>query len=395
MDIDYEDLENFDFVQSDDEEDNTEFSLINPNLLDLDLEDSDSLSNVPAVSTIIDNLSLPNEQFYQICSQLNEGQQHLFNFMMQHALHCKLAEKNNELPPKPFQIFLGGGAGVRKSFLIKAITKYFKRVLRYPNQNLDQPSVLVTSSTGKAATVINGITLHSAFHLPVKSELKSYEHKKLRDETLHMLRSKYHYLNVLIIDEISMIGRETFGHLDLALIAIMQNSSPFGGVSLLLVGDFYNFHLFNQKGVFMKPSKGSYRSFSGWLWKKFQLHELVEIVRQSCDSDFAQLLNRVREGQQTVNGVIQIKALAKTDTATWPDEFVKVYHNNYLAGQENEDCIGKLDSEVVVIKAQDCNKDIETNRCSISIPDNRYLIPENCQPICRNEIMCCCKGNVD
>ena len=106
------------------------------------------------------------------------------------------------------------------------------------------------------------------------------------------------------------------------------------------------------------------------MWEKFQLHELVEIVWQSSDPDFAQLLNRVREGQQTDNDVIQIKALANTDTATWPDEFVKVYLNNYLAVQENEDCIGKLDSEVVVIKAQDGNKDIETNTCSISIPDN-------------------------
>ena len=100
---------------------------------------------------------------------------------------------------------------------------------------------------------------------------------------------------------------------------------------------------------------------------------LVEIVRQCSGPDFAQLLNRVREGQQTDNDVIQIKALANTDTATWPDEFVKVYLDNYLAGQENEDCIGKLDSEVVVIKAQDGNKDIETNTCSISIPDNISL----------------------
>ena len=55
--------------------------------------------------------------------------------------------------------------------------------------------------------------------------------------------------------------------------------------------------------------------------------------------------------------MIQIKALANTDTATWSDEFVKVYLNNYLAGQENEDSIRKLDSEVVVIQAQDSNKD--------------------------------------
>ena len=64
------------------------------------------------------------------------------------------------------------------------------------------------------------------------------------------------------------------------------------------------------------------------MWEKFQLHELVEIVWQSSDPDFAQLLNRVREGQQTDNDVIQIKALANTDTATLPDEFVKVYLNS-------------------------------------------------------------------
>ena len=205
LDIDYEELQNFSFVQSEAEEDNTHFSMTNPNLLDLDLEGSDNVSNAPVVSIIIDNFLLPDEQFYEIFSQLNEGQQHLFNFIMQYALHCKLAEKNNELPPIPFQIFLSEFAGVGKSFLIKAITEYLKRVLRYPNQNPDQPSVFVTSSTGKAATGINGITLHSAFHLPVKSGLKSHEYKKPSDETLHMLRNKYQYLKVLITDEISMI----------------------------------------------------------------------------------------------------------------------------------------------------------------------------------------------
>ena len=49
---------------------------------------------------------------------------------------------------------------------------------------------------------------------------------------------------------------------------------------------------------------------------------------------------------------------------------MKVCINNYLAGQGNKDCIGKLNSEVVFIKTQDGNKDPETNTCSTSIPDN-------------------------
>ena len=68
--------------------------------------------------------------------------------------------------------------------------------------------------------------------------------------------------------------------------------------------------------------------------------------------------------------MIQIKTLANTDTATWSDESVKFCLNNYLVGHRNEGCIGKLDSEVVVIKTQDGNKGIETNTYSISISDN-------------------------
>ena len=104
----------------------------------------------------------------------------------------------------------------------------------------------MTASTGKAVTGINGITLHSAFYLPVKSGLKSFEYKKSSDETLHMLRNKYQFLKVLIIDKISVIGKETFGHLDLTLKAIMQSLLPFDGVSLLLE-IFYNFHLLTKK----------------------------------------------------------------------------------------------------------------------------------------------------
>ena len=94
------------------------------------------MSNAPVVSTITDNLLLLNEQFYEICSQLNEVQQHLSSFLMQYALHWKLLKLSNELPAKPFQMFLSECAGNAKSFLIKAITEYLKQVLRYPTRTL-------------------------------------------------------------------------------------------------------------------------------------------------------------------------------------------------------------------------------------------------------------------
>ena len=84
MDIDYEELQNFKISQSDEEEVNAEFPMIYPNLLGLNLEDNGSVSNGSVLYSFV--------KFYEICSQLNEGQQQLFNFLMNYALHCKLAE---------------------------------------------------------------------------------------------------------------------------------------------------------------------------------------------------------------------------------------------------------------------------------------------------------------
>ena len=116
MDLNYEKQQNFNIIKSDDDEVAAEFSMINPDLLDLYLEDSHGVSNAPGASAIVDNLLLPSEQFYEFCSHLNEDQNYLFNFM-KYVTHHKLAEKNNELQPKPSHIFLSGGASVEKSLV--------------------------------------------------------------------------------------------------------------------------------------------------------------------------------------------------------------------------------------------------------------------------------------
>lgn len=63
-----------------------------------------------------------------------------------------------------------------------------------------------------------------------------------------------------------------------------------------------------------------------------------------------------RSANEQYNDVMQRKALDNTDTTTWFNEFVKVYLNTYLVGLKIKDCICKLNSEVVVIKAWDSNE---------------------------------------
>ena len=158
--------------------------------------------------------------------------------------------------------------------------------------------------------------------------------------------------------------------INIALQLVEENLLPFGGVSVMAIGDLLQLPPVKQLGVFMNAMKGTYKALCGSLWQDmFKLHELVEIVRQSSDPEFAQMLNRICEGKQTDGDVVQIKALADTDTSDWPNEFVKLYLTNHLAGRENEESIAKLTSEIFVIKAEDSGKDLETGTYSISIPD--------------------------
>ena len=77
MDIDYEELSNYNMLESDEGEDNDEFSIVNPSLIDFDEEDnSNNVSNIPVRSTAIENLSLQMQLFMK-CVQTTYSHQEL------------------------------------------------------------------------------------------------------------------------------------------------------------------------------------------------------------------------------------------------------------------------------------------------------------------------------
>ena len=177
--------------------------------------------NIPNLNT--------EEVFLQMCRSLNKTQRTVFI----HTLHCFQTMKQ-----LPMYLYIGGGAGVGKSTVIRVLNEGLVRFMNsLPGTKTDAIKVLLASPTGKAAFIIRGMTLHSSFALPVK-ELYG-EMPNLSSDVCNTLRSKLCCLKVIIIDEISMVGSKIMSQVNNRLKAIMDNSLDFGGVSIICVGDFH------------------------------------------------------------------------------------------------------------------------------------------------------------
>jgi ATP-dependent DNA helicase PIF1 len=148
--------------------------------------------------------------------------------------------------------------------------------------------VLLTAPTATAAFNIGGTTLHQAFSLS-KSLPLPYIYK--RDDELNKLRSKLQYLNILIIDEISMVGQRMLLYVSERLRQIKQSGNAlFGNISVIAVGDFYQLPPVKQKTLYdLRPVN----YFPLWSLH-FSIVSLSQIMRQKDDAPFAELLNRLR-----------------------------------------------------------------------------------------------------
>lgn len=146
-----------------------------------------------------------------------------------HILKCFKTGQNI-----PFCYFLSGAAGVGKSTVINAIfqlvTRHFDNLR---GSNPETIKVLLTAFSGKAAFLINGTTLHAAFSLPIRGDQLS----ELSDSVANSVRCQLIDLKLLIIDEISMLGTKMFHWVHQRLVQVTGKNQPFGGISVLVVGD--------------------------------------------------------------------------------------------------------------------------------------------------------------
>jgi DNA replication protein DnaC len=340
--------------------------------LDPDILPPETTSNRPAVQhkplyTVTTTYRMPDADYYSSIRSLNTQQRQLFDFTFNWASQHRLHKE-----PPPFFIFLSGGAGVGKTHLVKTIYESLLRTLRCPGQNPDQPPVIVTASTGKAASNIDGTTLHSAFKLPIRGkDNPKLEYRKAGKETLNTMQAMYQNLKLIIIDEISMIGTKSFLHLHLRLQDIFDDhTEPFAAVSILTVGDLLQLNPVGQSAVFQLPGDG-YTRLGGSLWTQhFLLHELLQIVRQQNDPEFGELLSRVRTGQMTTEDLQAIKNLENIPTDDFPPDTVHLFLTNEQVRQCNADKIAPLPNKLT-IKATDSRRETHTNTVPVTITSKK------------------------
>ncbi|XP_070203473.1 uncharacterized protein [Littorina saxatilis] len=283
---------------------------------------------------------IPEEEYHALVRTLNEEQQAFFN----HVLH--LVKVGHALP---FYYFLSGGAGVGKSRLVSAIYHALVRFLgSHAGENPDSTRVLLCAPTGKAAYNIRGVTLHTAFMMPASQSLSTYQ--KLDFSRLNSLRSSLAELKIVIIDEVSMVGAGMFSFIDNRLRDLMKVDRPFGGVSVLAVGDLFQLRPVMDRWVF-EPSVGTYENLAPVLWQDlFRLYELKTVMRQRDDKIFAEALNRVREGKHIAEDEELFKSRVVKSVEP---EVLHIFPSRRLVEHHNNLSLCRLPSTDIAVVSRD------------------------------------------
>ncbi|OBW43288.1 ATP-dependent RecD-like DNA helicase [Chryseobacterium sp. MOF25P] len=193
-------------------------------------------------------------------------------------------------------VFLTGKAGTGKTTFLNEFVKKTKK------------KHIVVAPTGIAAINAGGVTIHSMFGLPLRTFLPTtdridsslanniidlQQHFKYRKDKLKLLRE----VEVLIIDEVSMLRADVLDMMDFSLRFIRRNNQRFGGVQMLFIGDLYQLPPVVRDEHVLKMFYNSPFFFDSLAIKDIPLLtiELTKVYRQT-DQDFLEILNAIRDG---------------------------------------------------------------------------------------------------
>ena len=315
----------------------TEGDFFQPDLSVNDLSRSDLTyeGHILRDSNILINSLWPTDELYRNVLSLNQGQRQIFDHVMKHVI----------ISTEPCNIFITGGAGTGKTLLLHTLYQSLSRHFNLQaNANADASSVLCLASTGKAAYLIKGNTVHTG--LGIKSRRFNRKAKKVGPDELNTLRFKLQHLQCVMIDEISMVGSKLFREVDRRLQQIFGNYLPFGGRHILCFGDLYQLPPVKDKWIFEETAKGL-QVFTPNSWTDFfYMHELTETMRQKDGENFADVLNRMRSGTNTVEDIKLLKSrqISEHLSSTMVD-VMHIYSTNKAVKAFNQICYDKCTGE--------------------------------------------------
>ncbi|KAA8909221.1 hypothetical protein TRICI_004611 [Trichomonascus ciferrii] len=231
---------------------------------------------------------------------------------------------------KGMSLFYTGAAGTGKSYLLHSIIGKLRA--KYGDK-----AVAVCAPTGLAAINIRGETIHKWAGIGLGRE----DNKALAQKVRGNKKSKDRWLScrTLVIDEVSMLSAELFDKLNFIAKHIRQDSSPFGGIQLVLTGDFF------QLPPIVDRSSASPYVFKAKSWAEAIQHKVVmtQVFRQQSDTKFIDLLNQLRLNQITDEGERQYKALAReisNDDGIEPTQLFSRNHEVDSANRRRMDALG-------------------------------------------------------
>ena len=324
------------------ENDDVQDELLHNTEQDNNMEESVVDFEIETQSVRVSNMTpaihiMTDDMINSLIRSLNEKQREVFNAVNSWARKTITNYSVDEaVGIEPLQLFITGGAGTGKSHLIKTIDASLNKTLNYKSENLGTIKVLKLAPTGVAASNIDGNTIHSSLGIPVNCQ--TMQIPKLSNKKRSELRLKYEDLKVIIIDEISMVSNKLFLHVHQRLLDIFGYTNnfdkPFAGLTILVVGDFYQLPPVLQRPVFTDYYDELFNIYH--LWKVFKMCELTEVMRQKGDTRLIDLLNNIRVGRLTENDKELLKSrFIETDNEFFPTDAVHIFAENEPARLHN------------------------------------------------------------
>lgn len=254
-----------------------------------------------------------------------------------------------------YNIFVTGGAGTGKSYILNKLKKHYK-------SNLS-----ITSTTGISALNVNGQTIHSWSGIGIANTPIEQTIKRIKDK--NSLYSQILCAKMLAIDEISMLDNKTLDYINETLKAIRNNSRPFGGIQVLLFGDFF------QLPPVKLGENGCDFCFNSDTWQELDLKPvLLSETKRQTEKEFIDALNNIRVGFVTPEDTQMFKQREKESQDINTNGILHIFGTNEEADTYNSKCFDEVQEDIRIYNAEDTFYLYDRNeRCTeIKITDETY-----------------------